>query len=96
MRVDPGIFKAYDIRGVCPEQLDAEVALAVGRAFATFLEAREVIVGYDMRLSGPQISQAVVQGLTAQTVRLGKQRVSAYGCRKGPDSNGEALLLKLF
>ncbi len=66
MRVDPAIFKAYDIRGVYPEQLDADVATAIGRAFATLLQAGEVIVGYDMRLSGPQVSQALRRGLTQQ------------------------------
>jgi phosphomannomutase len=66
MRVDPSIFKAYDIRGVHPDQLDAEVAYAVGRAFATFLQADEVIVGYDMRLSGPSVSQGLMRGLVEQ------------------------------
>ncbi|MBI2505760.1 MAG: phosphomannomutase/phosphoglucomutase [Candidatus Latescibacteria bacterium] len=66
MRVEPSIFKAYDIRGTYPDQLDEQVARAIGRAFATFLQAEEVVVGRDMRLSSPAIFAAVVGGLTAQ------------------------------
>ena len=66
MQVDPSIFKAYDIRGIYPEQLNEEVAYAIGRAFSTFLEVDEVVVGRDMRVSGPQMFEAVVRGLTDQ------------------------------
>jgi phosphomannomutase len=64
--VDPSIFKAYDIRGTYPDQLDEDVARAVGRAFATFLQAEQVVVGRDMRLSSPAVFASVVDGLTAQ------------------------------
>ncbi len=43
------IFKAYDIRGVVPDQLDASIARAVGSAFARFTEAPRILVGRDMR-----------------------------------------------
>ena len=66
MRVDSSIFKAYDIRGVYPEQLDEEVAYAVGRAFVSFLKSSEVIVGRDMRLSSPAIKNYLLRGLTEQ------------------------------
>jgi phosphomannomutase len=66
MQVNPGIFKAYDIRGTYPDQLNEEVAYAIGRAFATFLQVETVIVGRDMRLSSPQIFDAVTRGLMAQ------------------------------
>lgn len=66
MHVDPSIFKAYDIRGIYPEQLNEEAAEAIGRAFATFLKPQEVVVGRDMRLSSPAIFEAVVAGLTRQ------------------------------
>jgi phosphomannomutase len=68
MRVDPSIFKAYDIRGVFPDPLSVEVAEAVGRAFATLLQPAEVVVGHDMRLSSPDVFSAVVAGLVAQGV----------------------------
>ena len=68
MRVDPSIFKAYDIRGTYPDQLDEYFAYALGRAFATYLEPAKVIVGRDMRLSGPQLRAELVSGLCAQGV----------------------------
>ncbi len=66
MRIDPSIFKAYDIRGIYPEQLDERVARAVGRAFVALLKPTEVIVGRDMRLSSPAIKERLLQGLTEQ------------------------------
>ena len=66
MRVDPSIFKAYDIRGLYPSQLDESTALAVGRAFATLLQPRQVVVGRDMRLSSPAVCASLVEGLTGQ------------------------------
>lgn len=66
MQVNPGIFKAYDIRGIYPTELNEEVAYFIGRAFASFLSAERVIVGRDMRTSGPSIFEAVTRGLMEQ------------------------------
>ena len=66
MSVNVKIFKAYDIRGIYPTELDEDTAYKIGRAFATFLKADQVIVGRDMRLSGPQIFKAVTDGLRDQ------------------------------
>jgi len=66
MRVDPSVFKAYDIRGIYPEQLNEETARAIGRAFVTYLNPREVVVGRDMRLSSPAMHASLVAGLTQQ------------------------------
>jgi len=66
MQVNPGIFKAYDIRGIYPTELNEDVAYLIGRAFVTFLGAQHVIVGRDMRTSGPAIFDAVVRGIIAQ------------------------------
>ncbi len=52
MQVNPAIFKAYDIRGIYPTELNEEIAYLIGRAFVTFLGAETVIVGRDMRTSG--------------------------------------------
>ncbi len=68
MKINPGIFKAYDIRGIYPTQLDEDAAYAIGRAFATFLGVDTVIVGRDMRQSGPQMFEAVTNGLMDQGV----------------------------
>ena len=66
MQVNSSIFKAYDIRGVVPSTLNEEVALALGRAFGSHALAQgqtTVAVGRDGRLSGPALSQALMQGL---------------------------------
>jgi phosphomannomutase len=64
--IDPSIFKAYDIRGVYPGQIHAEVARRVGRAFVDYLGARRVAVGRDCRLSSPELAAAFVDGARAQ------------------------------
>lgn len=66
MQVNPSIFKAYDIRGIYPTDLNEEVGYAIGRAFVTFLQVETVIVGRDMRLSSPQMFDAVSRGIMAQ------------------------------
>jgi phosphomannomutase len=66
MHIAPSIFKAYDIRGVVPATITAEVARALGRAFGTLAIARgqtRVAVGRDGRLSGPMLAQALMLGL---------------------------------
>tara|TARA_Y100000310_G_scaffold345759_1_gene469394 strand:- start:8510 stop:9850 length:1341 start_codon:yes stop_codon:yes gene_type:complete len=57
------IFKAYDVRGTYPEQLNEKIAYNIGKAFATFLGCKEVIVGYDMRLSSPSLVKNFSQGV---------------------------------
>lgn len=59
------LFKAYDIRGVYPDELNEEFARDLGRAFATFVEADTVMVGYDMRTSSVPLSRAFAEGVTA-------------------------------
>ena len=68
MHFSPGIFKAYDVRGIVPSTLTEEVAAALGRAFAT-LAGRQgeqaVAVGRDGRLSSPSLAEALIGGLLA-------------------------------
>lgn len=66
MQVDPKIFKAYDIRGIYPTDLNEETARAIGRAFVTFLQAETVVVGRDMRTSGPSLFAALTDGIRTQ------------------------------
>jgi phosphomannomutase len=58
------IFKAYDVRGIYPEQLDEDVALRVGRAFAVWCGAERIVLGRDCRLSSPSLTAAFVEGVT--------------------------------
>jgi phosphomannomutase len=64
--IEPGIFKAYDIRGVYPGQLHGEVARRVGRAFVDYLGAGRIAVGRDVRASSPEIAGAFVRGARSQ------------------------------
>jgi len=56
------IFKAYDVRGIYGTELTEEIAEKIGRAFASFLKCREIVVGYDMRISSPKLSKAFMEG----------------------------------
>jgi phosphomannomutase len=62
------IFKAYDIRGLVPEQLDTEAARRIGAAFAIFAGAERIAVGRDCRDSSPDLAAAFAEGVTAQGV----------------------------
>lgn len=69
MTVEPGIFKAYDIRGIYPEQINEESAYALARAYATLIikenpdRRLKIAVGADMRLSSPALKLRVIAGL---------------------------------
>jgi phosphomannomutase len=60
--LDPKVFKAYDVRGIYPDEIDDEGAYAVGRGYVQQFEPRRIAVGRDMRLSSPQIAAAVMRG----------------------------------
>ena len=60
--LDPKVFKAYDVRGLYPEELDEEGARAIGRAYVEQFEPRRIAVGRDMRLSSPTMAEAVIRG----------------------------------
>jgi phosphomannomutase len=62
MALDPKVFKAYDVRGIYPSELDEEGAYAIGRAYAQHFEPRAIAVGRDMRLSSPHMAEAVIRG----------------------------------
>ncbi len=62
------IFKAYDIRGTVPDQLDADVCRRIGAAFARFAESDRVLVARDMRPSGEELVSAFAEGATGQGV----------------------------
>jgi phosphomannomutase len=64
--LNPDIFKAYDIRGTYPDQVNEEAARAIGAAFVAYLGAKTIAVGRDMRLSSPALAQAFIDGATSQ------------------------------
>ena len=66
MNIDPNIFKAYDVRGMYPGEVNEEGARAIGAAFVAYLKAKRIAVGRDMRLSSPGLAAAFVEGATSQ------------------------------
>jgi phosphomannomutase len=60
--LDPKVFKAYDVRGIYPDDLDEEGAYAIGRAYVEQFEPRRIAVGRDMRLSSPRMAAAAIRG----------------------------------
>jgi phosphomannomutase len=61
--IDQTIFKAYDIRGTYPDQLNGEIAYKVGRALVEYLKPKNVVVGKDMRLSSPKLFESLTRGI---------------------------------
>jgi phosphomannomutase len=66
--MNPEIFKAYDIRGIYPTDMNAIDVKAIAKAYATFLKPKRVALGRDVRLSGPELWLAAAQGLTEMGV----------------------------
>jgi phosphomannomutase len=64
--IDPSIFKAYDVRGLSPSQLDGEVARRIGCAFVEYLGSKRIAVGRDMRTSSPEIAAGFIKGARSQ------------------------------
>jgi len=60
--LDPKVFKAYDVRGIYPSELDEQGGYAIGRAFVERFSAKRIAVGRDMRLAAPAMAKAAVEG----------------------------------
>jgi phosphomannomutase len=60
--LDPKAFKAYDVRGIYPDELDEAGAYAIGRAYVEQFEPKRMAVGRDMRLSSPAMAAAAIRG----------------------------------
>jgi phosphomannomutase len=66
MSVNPEVFKAYDVRGIYPGELNEDLARQIGRAFVVYLGAKRIAVGRDMRVSAPSMAAAFIEGARAQ------------------------------
>jgi phosphomannomutase len=72
--LDAKVFKAYDVRGIYPSELDEDGARAIGRAFVEVFEPKRIAVGHDMRVSSPSMAEAVIAGVAeagADVLELG-------------------------
>jgi phosphomannomutase len=70
MNINPGIFKAYDIRGLYPGEIDETVARQIGRGFAAYLQPTTIGVSRDMRVSSPAIAAAFIDGARSQGINV--------------------------
>jgi phosphomannomutase len=68
--LDPKVFKAYDVRGIYPSELDEAGGYAIGRAYAEQFEPRRIAVGRDMRLSSPAMAEAAIRGASDAGVEV--------------------------
>ena len=87
------IFKAYDIRGTYPDQIDAAMARKIGAAMVRFLGAKRLVVGRDMRTMAPEIQDAVIDGMLGQgcdvvDIGLASTPMVYYGIGKLPCDGG--------
>ena len=65
-KINPTIFKAYDIRGLYPSEVNEEAFREIGQAFVSLLQAKRIAVGQDMRLSSPSLASAFIEGARSQ------------------------------
>jgi len=63
-------FKAYDIRGKVPNELNTELAYKIGRAYSQLIDAKTMVIGHDIRKSSEEISEALTNGLTTSGVNV--------------------------
>ncbi|HEY3883954.1 MAG TPA: phosphomannomutase CpsG, partial [Vicinamibacterales bacterium] len=66
MSISPNIFKAYDVRGLYPQEIDEDGARLIGRAFVAYLKAARIGISRDMRLSSPSLASAFIAGAREQ------------------------------
>ena len=66
MPINPNIFKAYDVRGLYPQEVNEEAARLIGRGFVAYLGAKRIAVSRDMRLSSPSMAAAFIAGAREQ------------------------------
>jgi phosphomannomutase len=72
--LDPKVFKAYDVRGIYPSELDEDGAYAIGRSFVEAFEPARIAIGHDMRVSSPSMAAAAIRGASesgAEVLELG-------------------------
>src|SRR6185295_12084678 len=64
--INPSIFKAYDVRGLYPGEINEDAARSIGRGFVSYLQAKRIGVSHDMRLSSPSLAAAFIEGARLQ------------------------------
>ncbi|KKS74585.1 MAG: Phosphomannomutase, partial [Candidatus Azambacteria bacterium GW2011_GWB1_42_72] len=75
MFINPSIFRAYDIRGIYPSDLNEETAHEIGRAFAVYLKENNIasskmVVGHDSRASSPILKESFIEGAVSEGINI--------------------------
>ncbi len=70
MKINPEIFKSYDVRGIYPSELNDEAAFEIGRAFVKFSGAKNIAIAFDARISSPSLFKAVSRGVLAEGAKV--------------------------
>jgi phosphomannomutase len=84
--LDPKVFKAYDVRGIYPTEIDEDGARAIGRGYVEQFEPKQIAVGRDMRVSSPTMAAAVMEGAAsagAEVVDIGLVGTEMLYCAVG-------------
>jgi phosphomannomutase len=70
MKINSSIFKAYDVRGIYPDEINEEVAYLISKALVKFLNAKSIVLARDMRVSSPKLYEAALNGLQETGVKI--------------------------
>ncbi len=70
MKINPELFRGYNVRGIYPRELNEELLEEIGQTLAKLFKKGEIVVGYDARLSSPQLYRAVIKGLQTAGYKL--------------------------
>ena len=68
--IDPNIFRAYDVRGKYPDEINEITVYKIGQAFAKYTKAKKILVGRDARLSSKSLSTSLIKGINSQGVSV--------------------------
>jgi phosphomannomutase len=68
--IDPAIFKAYDIRGIYPGEIDELIIYKTAKAYCEFVKPKEVVIGCDVRISSPSLKKAAMKAVTDQGIKV--------------------------
>lgn len=82
--LNKAIFKAYDVRGSYPEEINEEVVFEIAKALGGYFAAGKILVGRDGRLSSPQLYRAAIRGLLSSRRSFKKNRIIKLGITTTP------------
>ena len=70
MKINPSIFRAYDIRGIYPDEINEGATYKIGQTLVNYTRAKQILVARDTRLSSERLCNSLVNGICSQRVRV--------------------------